>query len=195
MKDPSEGDVVNLKRLGRYLVNSPAVKMIFKWRMKMSRVDGYSDSDFAGSEKRTSTTGGVIIVGGTVLKSWCKQQKVVALSSGEAELYSAVKLGCELMGIKSLATDFGITVDLHMYIDAKATIGMLSRRGVGSLKHVETNQFWLQDVIRNKVVSLHKIPTDDNVADILTKYLGEVKINYFCECLNYVFTSKAVVHR
>ncbi len=112
------------------------------------------------------------MLGGTIIKSWSKQQKVVALSSGEAELYSAVKLGCELLGVRSLAQDFGLHVTLHMHLDAKATIGMLSRRGAGSMKHVETNQFWLQRLVADKRVLLHKVHTDNNLADLLTKYLS-----------------------
>lgn len=150
MRSPSELDLINLKKAGRYLKDNGSASFVCGWNVIINRVDGFSDSDFAGSEKRTSTTGGVILIGGTVIKSWSKQQKVVALSSGEAELYAAVKLGCELMGIKSLAKDLGIEVQLHLYIDAKATFGMLTRKGVGSMKHVETNQFWLQDFLSRR---------------------------------------------
>ena len=162
----------------------------------MQRVDGYTDSDYAGcSSKRTSTSGGVIMMGGTVIKSWSKQQKVIALSSGEAELYAAVKLGCELIGIKSLAQDFGIAVELHMYLDAKATIGMLSRRGAGNMKHVATNQFWLQHAVAEKRVHLHKVHTDINVADILTKYLAGDKILSLSNLLGITRMRKSFMHR
>ena len=134
-------------------------------------------------------------MGGTVIKSWSKQQKVVALSSGEAELYAAVKLGCELIGIKSLAQEFGLNVELHMYIDAKATIGMLSRRGAGSMKHVETNQFWLQQAVAEKRVHLHKVHTDSNFADILTKYLSGEKLSNLMSMMSITRMRKSCVHR
>ncbi len=70
-------------------------------------------------------------------KSFSKQQKVVALSSGEAEFYAAVKVGSELLGMKSLARDFVVDVVLHLHPDAKATLGVLMRRGAGSMKHVD----------------------------------------------------------
>ena len=166
MSSPSELDVQKLKKIGRYLVEFGNTRSVFEWHSDLKSVTGFSDSDFAGSEKRTSTSGGVIVFGGVVIKCWSKQQKVVALSSGEAELYGAVKLGCELIGIKSLALDFGLVVDLAMHLDAKATIGMLSRRGAGGMKHVETNNFWLQNAIASKIVSLHKVCTEDNIADV-----------------------------
>jgi len=195
MSAPSELDLVKLKKLGRYLVEVGNISVTFSWNCAVQRVDGYSDSDFAGCSKRTSTTGGIITMGGTVIKSWSKQQKVVALSSGEAELYAAVKLGCELLGVKSLAQDFGITVELHMYIDAKATIGMLSRRGAGNMKHVETNQFWLQHAVADKRVHLHKVHTDVNFADILTKYLTGERIAHLSNLIGISRIQKSCVHR
>ncbi len=194
MSSPSELDLVKLKKLGRYLVSAGNVSTTFKWQCPVNRVEGYTDSDFAGSDKRTSTSGGVILVGGTLIKCWSKQQKVIALSSGEAELYASVKLGCELMGIRSLAHDFGLEVDLHLYIDAKATIGMLSRRGAGSMKHVETNMFWLQRALADKKLVMHKVHTDSNVADILTKYLSGDKILHFSHLLGLART-KPHIHR
>ena len=133
--------------------------------------------------------------GGAVIKCWSKQQKVVALSSGEAELYGAVKLGCELMGIKSLARDFGFDVALDMHLDAKATIGMLMRRGAGGMKHIETNNFWLQNVIASKIVVLHKVHTDDNVADILTKYLSGDKLSHLLKSMGITSMRHSTKHR
>ena len=48
---------------------------------------------------------------------------------------------------------------------------MLTRRGAGSMKHVETNQFWMQHQVQSKDLMLHKIHTDHNFADVLTKYV------------------------
>ncbi len=64
---------------------------------------------------------------------------------------------------------------MYLYVDAKATLGMLSRKGVGSLKHVETNAFWLQALVSNKTLILHKIHSDSHYADVLTKYLPGIQ--------------------
>jgi len=175
MSSATELDMLKLKRMGRYLVSHGNVATTFQWGCGTSEIFGYSDSDHGGSKDRKSTSGGVITFAGVVIKSWSKHQKVIALSSGEAELYAAVKVGCELKGIKSLCKDFGLDVSMHLYIDAKATLGMLSRKGVGSMKHVETNMFWMQSLVASKCLTLHKIHTDHNFADLLTKYLTGIK--------------------
>jgi len=195
MSSPSELDQMKMKKLGRYLIGVGNTSIEAPWFCSLSRVEGFSDSDFAGSKDRTSTSGGVIVFGSMVIRSWSKQQKVIALSSGEAELYAAVKLGTELMGIKSLAQDFGLSVELNMHLDASATMGMLARRGAGTMKLVETNQFWLQQVVHSKTVTLHKVATDCNLADLLTKYLGGDKTHYLLDLMKITILSKSVMHR
>ena len=52
----------------------------------------WTDTDYAGCAKtRKSTSGGVIMIGGHMIKSWSSTQNVIALSSGEAEYYGLVK--------------------------------------------------------------------------------------------------------
>ena len=41
--------------------------------------------------------GGVIIIGSHTIKTWSRQQKTIALSSAEAEFYSAGKLAAHLL--------------------------------------------------------------------------------------------------
>ena len=133
-----------------------------------------------------------MVFAGVVIKSWSKHQKVIALSSGEAELYAAVKLGCELKGVRSLCKDYGLDVSLHLYVDAKATLGMLFRRGAGSMKHVETNMFWMQAQVQSKDLTLHKIHTDHNFADVLTKYVPGVRVERLMADMGFVLCELAV---
>jgi hypothetical protein len=186
MSKATELDMLKLKRLGRYLVSHGNIATTFKWHCNISEVVGYSDSDHGGSKDRKSTSGGVIVFAGVVVKSWSKHQKVIALSSGEAELYAAVKVGCELKGVRSLCKDYGLDVSLHLYVDAKATLGMLSRRGAGSMKHVETNTFWMQAQVRNKDLTLHKIHTDHNFADVLTKYVPGIRVERLMADMGFI---------
>ena len=110
--------MMKLKRLGRYLVSHGNIATTFKWDCNTSEICGYSDSDHGGSKDRKSTSGGVITFAGVVIKSWSQHQKVIAVPSGEAELYTAVKVGCELKGIKSLCKDLGLEVSMHLCVDA-----------------------------------------------------------------------------
>ena len=77
------------------------------------------------------------------LKSWSVTQSVISLSSGEAEYYAMVKGGSVAMGFKSMMSDVGINVKLSLKCDASAAVGIVKRRGLGRVRHIDVTQLWL----------------------------------------------------
>eukprot|EP00972_Heterocapsa_arctica_P056547 8346871-Heterocapsa_arctica.AAC.1 len=60
----------------------------FDWQESPDRSTAIVDTDYAGClETRKSTSGGVLMHGCHCIRSWSTTQSVIALSSGEAELY------------------------------------------------------------------------------------------------------------
>ena len=179
MSCPTKADLQRMKKLVRFLIHYPEVHYLFRWQSTTQYVHGFSDSDWAGcSQSRKSTSGGCVSVGLHVIKSWSKMQSVVALSSAEAELYASVRTASETIGIKNLAADLGMVTEISLHIDAKATLGMLHRKGVGRVKHVDTNQLWLQDAVKSGQVVPKKVGTRENVADLMTKCLGAAQVRF-----------------
>eukprot|EP00973_Karenia_brevis_P070922 9856951-Karenia_brevis.AAC.1 len=109
MSAPKHSDWNLLKRVGRYLIGKPRLVQEFKWQELPMTVDCYTDSDWAGDRKgRKSTSGGVLMFGFHTIKTWSSTQQVIALSSGEAELYALVKGAAQSKGICSMLKDFGV---------------------------------------------------------------------------------------
>jgi len=108
--------------------------------------------------------------GGHLIHHWSSTQATVALSSAEAELNSLIKAGSELLGMIDMASDCGNPVKAAMYTDCSAANGMVHRMGCGKVKHLETRQLWLQEVVERKVLKCKKIPRDLNPADALTHH-------------------------
>jgi cbb3-type cytochrome oxidase subunit 1 len=82
------------------------------------------DSDWAGCPvTRRSTSGGVMIVFGMCIKAWSVTQKIVARSSGEAELYAAVRGASEALGLRSMARELGWSWTIRMWTDSSACKG------------------------------------------------------------------------
>ena len=75
------------------------------------------------------------------------------------------------MGIRELAKDLGVEYDggIRLNTDASAAIGISNRVGSGKIRHIEVNQLQLQDKVRKKEMEVVKVPTDENLADALTK--------------------------
>ena len=103
MSKPIKGDWQTLKRLGRYLVDKPRLRQLYQWQGAQRVFKTYTHADWAGCrESRKSTTGGCAILGTHTLQGWSKTQTLIAFSSGESELYVALKASAETLGMVSL---------------------------------------------------------------------------------------------
>ena len=139
MASPREGDMKRLKRFGRYLKSHPRLQQEYCWQGHQHTVKTYSDADWAGCrETRKSTTGGCIIVGNHTIKSWSRTQSLIALSSGESELYAALKAAAETLGILALFNDLGWQLRGEVWGDASAALGIINRQGLGKTRYIQT---------------------------------------------------------
>lgn len=146
---------------------------------------GFSDSDWAGSFKaRKSTTGWVFMMFGAAV-SWCsKLQLSVALSSTEAEYMALSSATQEVIYLRALLKDLGFT-------QTNPTIMGVDNQGCRMLannpvfhkrsKHIEIRYHFIREKIKHKEIETVYIPTDEMLADILTKTLGRVKHCYFTD--------------
>lgn len=189
MANPRRGDWTRLKRLGRYLVGSPRLQQWFEWQQAQKRVTTYTDAGWAGcKETRKSTTGGVVTIGTHTVKSWSKTQSLVALSSGESELYAALKASAETLGVMSMLTDFGVTMTGEVWGDASAALGIINRNGLGKTRHIQTGLLWIQQISAQKRISYGKVLGKENPADLFAKYLDGNMIGQHLQKLKCEFT-------
>ena len=123
--------------------------------------------------------------GAHCIQTWSVTQGACALSGAEAEFYAMIKGSSELLGIISLAQDLNVSFQGHLRSDSPAAIGIAQRRGLGKVKHMHTQYLWIQERIRAKDVVVHKVGTDNNVADLFTKHLARPKIDKFMSSLGF----------
>ena len=101
--------------MARYLIQEPRASLLYEWQLPGAGVQCYSDSDWAGDKRtRRSVSGGALFRGRHLLKTWSKQQVVVATSSAEAELYAASKASSEALGVRTLLADLGVAENVHV---------------------------------------------------------------------------------
>ena len=149
----------------------------------------YSDADWAGcKETRKSTTGGCILVGDHNVKGWSKTQTLVALSSGESELYATLKAAAETLGIFSTMKDFGWHLSGEIWGDATAALGIIHPKGLGKTRHIDIGLLWVQQTAAEKRLSFNKTLGKLNPADLYTKYLDEATTTQHIEALSSHFT-------
>jgi hypothetical protein len=97
----------------------------------------------------------------------------LALSSAEAETYGMVATSAEVLGIQSCAHDMGLDYKGTIYADASAALGIVQRRGIGKVRHIQTQSLWLQEAHASKRLGFEKIDGSRNPADLMTKHLTD----------------------
>ena len=150
-------------------------------------VEIYSDSD-EGSNKqqRKSVSAGNVCYGTALLVSSSRTQRVVSLSSAEAEVYAASSSACDGILIGKLVVLHRKMCFLHHLIASAAARGILARQGVGRIRRLSCRILWLQQLVisKGKVIPTSNadepelfhivsgVSGSNNIADLGTKRLG-----------------------
>ena len=168
------------KRLARYLLNRRRFITDYKFQKMPTEVVVWSDSDFAGCLiTRKSTSGGVVMFGGHCIKTYSSTQPVIALPPGEAEFYAIVKAGSTGVGMRSLFADFGIKMTIRLNTDSETGKSIASRKGAGIVRHIDTDDMWIQEKVAKKDIFLKKVPGKENISDGLTKHVERPKLDKY----------------
>ena len=98
------------------------------------------------------------------------------MSSAEAELIALVKCSAELLGIRSMYKDWGITASGVIYADSSAALAIANRKGAGKLRHIHVSSLWIQEK-QDHELEFRKVLGIENPADLMTKYLVRDKVD------------------
>ena len=195
MARPSHGDWKLLKRVGRYLVGAPRAVQSFEWQASQYELDTFVDSDWAGCKTTCrSTSGGAVRLGWHTIRTWSSTQATVAMSSAEAELFALTKGASTSLGLISLARDLGLQLDAKVHSDASAALAIAQRQGLGKVRHLRVQYLWVQEKVRRKDLTVHKVNGKLNPADLLTKHLPVAEMKFHTEALGFqTSTSRASI--
>ncbi|KAM3197870.1 hypothetical protein ACQJBY_073132 [Aegilops geniculata] len=140
---------------------------------------GFSDSDHAGDlTDRKSTTGLVFFMGPSVITWSSQKQKIVALSSCEAEYIAAATAATQAVWLRGLVSEMLGTgkQKVQLKIDNKSA-NELSKNPVNHerSKHIDLKYHCIRECVEERKVEVEHVRTKDQLADILTKSLGRAK--------------------
>ncbi|CAA0823453.1 cysteine-rich RLK (RECEPTOR-like protein kinase) 8 [Striga hermonthica] len=141
-------------------------------------LSGFVDADFDGSDldKRRSTTGYVFTYGGTAVSWISKLQKIVTLSTTEAEYVAVTEVAKELVWLQNFLNELGRPQeDVALYSDSQSAIHLAKNHAFHSrTKHIEVKYHFIRQLLEKKVLQLKKVPGERNPADVLTKVINTV---------------------
>ncbi|GJX01546.1 retrovirus-related pol polyprotein from transposon TNT 1-94 [Tanacetum coccineum] len=154
---PKTSHLEAVKRIFRYIKGTTHLGL---WYPKGTGIETvvYADSDHAGDYKQTA----------------------LAISTTEAEYVSAGKACQQALWMKQALIDYDVRLDdVPIMCDNKGAID-LSKNPVqhSRTKHIEIRHHFLRDNVQKGHISIEKVPSVNNIADILTKPLKRESFNY-----------------
>jgi hypothetical protein len=172
------------KRILRYLITTIDKKLIYKKNLSSTPISVMSDSDWAGDRTdRLSYSGYLVrLFGNTVMWNTSKQGSP-ALSSCEAEYYALTEAAKETIHIynllKGIISDEGVK-PIPIQMDNMGA-GFMAEKDLNNkrTKHIDIRYHFIRHWVREKLVELFYVRTDENDSDLFTKALGTEKHNKF----------------
>ncbi|GJV41355.1 hypothetical protein Tco_1419795 [Tanacetum coccineum] len=108
------------------------------------------------------------------------KQPALAISTTEAEYVSAGKASQQALWMKQALIDYDVRLDdVPIMCDNKGVIDLRKNPMQHSrTKHIEIRHHFLHDNVHKGHISIKKVPSIDNITDILTKPLKRESFNY-----------------
>ena len=173
-----------LKRVFQYLQSTKEHWLVLGGNEGQELV-GYSDADGMSTEGRRAISGYVFQFHGTI--SWSsKRQELVSLSTAEAEYIAIVHACKEAIWINNVILELLRTEPrpLEIYCDNQSAIALAKTEGFNPrTKHIDIRYHWIREKVQSGELITPFVPTDDQLADILTKALMPVEVKHFVEKL------------
>ena len=179
---PTKPHWTAVKRIFRYLRGTTGLGLLYaKGADSDNTLVGYSDADWAGDcTDYKSTSGYLFQIGGTVVTWKSKKQSCVALSTAEAEYMALSSASQEAIWMRELNSDLGNQQSQPTLIleDNQSAIAMARNPQYhGRSKHINIKFHFVREQVSNGKVCLKYCPTEDMLADMLTKAVGPEKLN------------------
>ena len=167
----------------RYLRGTTKLELTFRGDLKP--LVGYTDSDWAGDLKTRRPTSGYLFNIGSGAISWSsKRQPTVSLSSCEAEYVAQTQAAKEAIWLQSLLSqlvkDDEEPTATVIFGDNQGAIALAKNPQFHSrTKHIAIQHHFVREKQAEGKVDLQYIPTEQQVADGLTKALPKDRFIIF----------------
>jgi len=188
MESPTSDHWAAIKRIVRYIAGTSEYGCKYEKKSTSGlKLLGYSDSDHSGDlEKRKSTSVILVFLNDNVVTWTSQKQRVLSLSSCEAEYIAATLVACQGVWLSRLISDLsGDRVQkFRLLMDNKSALE-LSKNPVyhERSKHIDTRYHYIKECISDGIAEVDHFSTDRQLADILMKPLGRIKYVEMCQQL------------
>jgi transposase InsO family protein len=183
-ENPSQVHLQHAKRILRYLKGTINLSITYSCKKFDFPLVAYCDADFAGDRvDRKSTSGSFFFLFGN-LASWSsRKQTIVTLSSTEAEYVSLSSCARDCVSLRNFLSEINVIDDnfpVHVYEDSQNAIGN-AKTVQNRNKHIDIKFHYVKDAVKRRCIEISYVPTNRQIADILTKALPVSSHSKFIE--------------
>ena len=170
-----------MKRLLRYVKGTVNHGIIFpKIGGSSLQLTVFSDADMAGDIDGRRSTSDVLIFLGSAPISWLSlKQKVVALSTCEAEYVAAATAACQVVWLRRLLGEL-TGVEAHppaLMVDNQPAIALAKNPVMHDWsKHIDVKFHFLRDCVDGGQIIIELVEIGRQLADIFIKPLGRLRL-------------------
>jgi hypothetical protein len=142
----------------------------------------YADADGSMAKDRHTISGYTFIIHGGAVSWSAKHQEIVSLSTTESEYVAATHAAKEALWLRSLIQQlFDTTLSLTTLFSDNQSAIVLSKdhQYHARTKHIDIRYHFICWIIEQGSIWLVYCPTDDMIANTLTKALPSAKVKHF----------------
>ena len=149
----------------------------------------YADEDYANKENdRRSVSGIAVTLGGIVVSHASKTQRVVSLSTSEAEYIAAgdgVKEALFVRSVLSFIAPETCGASIKVLEDNQRTKALIENPlSSARSKHIDVRFHFIRELFEARKISVEYVASAEQHADILTKALSRANFRYHRKHLN-----------
>ena len=177
---PTEAHKAVAKQLARYLHGTQNNQITYKAGDPMT-LEVYSDSDYAGKQNngRRSTSGMVVMAGGTYISARSHTQTIVAQSTAEAEYIALAEAIKETLWLRQLYEELELDDGGPVKVRVDNTTAIQIAEAVCQFektKHIAVRYHLARHAVTHNQIQLVYVNTKDNLADKHTKALDKTTL-------------------
>jgi hypothetical protein len=163
-----------VKKVLRYLQGTKGLMLTYR-RSDSLHIEGYSDLDFVGDDRKSTSWYIFTIAGGAI--SWkSTKQTATTLSMMYAEFVACYETTGQVNWLKKFMPGLKVVDDIHkplkLYCDNNPAVCYAhNNKSSGVAKHIDIKYYVVKDKVRDHTISLEHISIENMLVDPFTKGL------------------------
>lgn len=169
-----------VKRIFQYLKGTREFWMTYEHAK--TELTGYADANGSMAEDWRAISGYAFIIHGGAVSWSAERQQIVSLSTTESEYVAATHAAKEVKWLRPLIQQLFNTEmsPTTLFSDNQSAIALAKDHQYHTrTKHIDVRFHFIRWIVEQGVLGLVYCPTDDMIADALTKALPSTKVKHF----------------